>query len=197
MGSPTPLEAAFREVIKTAVALRPGDIVLMTPKPIDKGLGLASSATLQAFHTVVKDLQGDKVHAAIYTGNGEVVEARLSSGVSRLALTKALKDVSAVVVRPDVSAKERRAAARKALQMHAAGLRYDLLGLGRALVQELGIPTREKTKLDAVTCSTLISNAYETRLVNKPKDAVMPADFLRSAKMRVIAHLGGSHASDR
>lgn len=197
MGSPTQLESAFSVIIKTAVALRPGDIVLMTPKPIDKGLGMLPSALTRAFLTVSKDLQGDRTHSAIYTGNGEVVEARLESGITRKSLEEAMRGVSAVVIRPDTSTKERRAAARKALAMHASGLKYDFAGLGRALVQELGIPTKEKTRLDAVTCSTLISNAYETRLVNKPKDAVMPADFLRSAKMRVIAHLRGHNASDR
>jgi hypothetical protein len=48
-----------------------------------------------------------------------------------------------------------------------------------------------------VTCSTLISNAYETRLVNKPKDSVMPADFLRSSKAKLIAHLEKSRARNR
>lgn len=196
MRSAPTLETAFGEVLKSA-SLRPGDIVLMTPKPVDSSRGLAPSLASRAFLAVSKDLQGEKTHSAIYVGNGQVVEARLESGITKKPLSEALRDVSAVVLRPDVSRKERRAAARKAMAMHAAGVKYDLVGLGRALAQELGIPTREKARLDSVTCSTLVSNAYTTKLVDKPKDSVMPADFLRSTKTRLIAHLGGKNADDR
>lgn len=195
---PKLVEQAFIGAVKLASALKPGDIVLMSPKPIQGGRGLLPVAAARAFLAVSKDLQGDKTHSAIYVGNGEVVEARMESGITKKKLTDALQGVSAAVVRPLVSAKERRDAAAKALQMHRAGLRYDLAGLGRALFQELGVPTSEKKHLDSVTCSTLISNSYQSRLVDKPKDSVMPADFLRTDKTVMIAtNLGGTNATSR
>lgn len=193
----TPAEEAFIGAVKLASELKPGDIVLMTPKPRQEGMGFLPSLASRAFVAVSKDLQGDKTHSAIYVGNGEVVEARMESGITKKKLTDALQGIQATVVRPIASAKERSAAARRALQMHREGVRYDLAGLGRALVQELGIPTREKKKLDAVTCSTLISNSYTKPLVDKPKDSVMPADFLRTDKTTVVTNLGGTNATSR
>ena len=194
MRSPKPeLDHLFSGLLKLAEDLRPGDILLMTPKPAPSNLGTVPSLASRAFLAVSTDLQGEHPQSAIYTGNGHVVEARLESGITKKPLAEALKGVRAVVVRPDVSTKERRTAARNALRMHAAGLNYDLAGLGRALAQELGIPTREKKQLDAVTCSTLISNAYESKLVDKPKSSVMPADFLRTARTKIVGRLGGSH----
>lgn len=177
-------------------ALRPGDIVLMSPKPVSKDLGLVQGAAAHAFTAVSKGLQGEQTHSAIYVGGGNIVEARLESGIRKLPLQEAAKGVDVVVVRPKVSPKERLVAARRALAMHRNGLKYDFAGLARAFVEELGIPTMEKRKLDAVTCSTLISNSYEQKLVDKPRDAVMPVDFLRSKMTEIVARRG-SHATDR
>jgi hypothetical protein len=174
-----------------AAKLQPGDVLLTSPQPstatnpfrraLDQTIARASSL-----------LQGSaKTHSLIYTGDGKVVEARIGLGVRRLPLTKAVKNLDTVALRPLAPLEERAEAARRAIALVKKKPGYALKGIVKALAKEHNLPFAIG-KVDGVICSDLITNSYDSSLVDKPKDAVLPVDFLRSTRLHQVAEHKGA-----
>jgi hypothetical protein len=182
-----------QDVAAFASKLEPGDILLASPQP-----STAKSVVRRTFDNTVarasRYLQGsDKTHSLLYTGGGKIVEARIGLGVRKLPLVKALKGLDVTALRPvGVSAEARLTAAQRALEMVKTKPGYALKGVAKALLREHNIPIAIGA-VDGVICSDLITRAYDAPLTDKPKDAVLPVDFLRSTRLRQVAeHLKAS-----
>lgn len=174
-----------------AAKLEPGDVLLTSPKP-STATNPLRRAFDQTFARASRYVQGsDKTHSLIYAGKGKVVEARIGLGVRKVSLIKAVGDLDTVALRPLAPAKERMAAAQKALALVRTKPGYALKGILKALAKEHDLP-HVLGEVDGVICSDLITKSYDSSLVDKPKDAVLPVDFLRSTRLHQVAEHKGA-----
>lgn len=175
--------------------IRPGDVIVAsTRRPRGGILGTALGTTLAA---MTKGLQGDKTHSLMVVDPGTVVDVRPDTGIKVQPVEEALKELDAVVVRPKLTPKLRRAAAARAKDIVSEDPSYDYVGVLRALIVEAGLPGTEAPRTDAVTCSSLIAHSYKNRLTPKPRRATLPVDFLRSPKLQRITDFLNRGRKDR
>jgi 8-oxo-dGTP pyrophosphatase MutT (NUDIX family) len=188
-----------------AEALQKGDIILTTmgkPTYLGKpGASFVSKTKERVYRSVSPKLQGGYTHSAIYTGNGEIVEAR-ADGVQRRTLKKGLAEIDgAIVVRPRAPKRTRGRAADFALSR--VGRPYEseafLGGQGVALV----LPRKAEKLLarkDSIeeakrfTCGNLTAAAYLsqgfTPRSKREWSMAVPGDFLNPKKSRLVRVLG-------
>jgi cell wall-associated NlpC family hydrolase len=176
--------------------LEPGDILLTSFKYVDpakmrgRELKRSEQVAWNAFRAASRKYQGEHEHSAIYAGRGKVIE----TGPPRGAEVKRLEDMTGgrgpiTAVRPDVSATQRRRAVQRARQL--VGTKYSVPRLVRAgmanhvRLKPEKVPDRRKHQY---ICSTLVGDAFDQVPFNskKPNDALMPADFYRSGRTKVV-----------
>lgn len=179
--------------------LEPGDIVLSSFGTVSMPEGVlggrakpAQRAGWKAFRQLSEKFQGPlHEHSAIYVGKGRVVETGPPKGAREMPLSKMTGSLGQLTaVRPDVDARERSRAAKRARGL--IGTKYSIPRLGRA-----GLANFVKLKPEKVSdrrkheyiCSTLVGDSYDRVGFNprKPNDALMPADFFRSDRTEVVA----------
>lgn len=174
--------------------LEPGDILLASPQP-SKATDSVRRGLDRAFATLSKHVQNsDKTHSMIYTGGGKVVETRIGEGITNRPVNTAVAGLDVVALRPaGVSASERRAAAKKALKLLKERPAYAFKGMLKAVLEEASLPI-PVGEVNGIICSDLITRSYDRPIVDKPRDAVMPVDFLRSTRLTQVAeHKGSNH----
>lgn len=156
-----------QQLTKVAGALQTGDVLVITTGPIPEGVSTPVRQGHKAFRALTRAAQGATTHAAMYVGNGEIVEARIGEGVLKRPMKEALKGLKAVAFRPPATKKSRKFAADFASTQ--VGKPYDgvaLLMAGTKVVAPEMISNRIVTERDlpddveAFTCSNLISAAY-------------------------------------
>ena len=204
----------YEDIKKEAMAAREasskgmqvGDVILtaMAPEQYskDSGAPLHKRMKEQFFRKASPAAQGSYTHSAIYVGKGQVVEA-LQGGVVRRSLKRSLRDLDgAVVVRPKVSTKARRAAA--AFAKTQVGAPYEshkfLAKKGFSIFMPKYFDKKldhgkELKKTDKWTCSNLIGAAYAlqghaTHTRGGRWSMTAPADFLVSDRNAHVKHLG-------
>lgn len=172
--------------------LEPGDILLASPQS-SKATSDVRRALDRAFAAASKYVQGsDKTHSMLYAGNGKVVETRIGSGVEHVPLKRALEGLDAVALRPaGMAAKDRRAAARKALELVKSRPAYAFKGMAKAILEDAELPIPVGT-VNGLICSDLITRSYDAPITDKPRDAVLPVDFLRSTRLTQVAEHKGA-----
>lgn len=161
---------------------RVGDVLVMSPKIPPGGEDTVS----KVFNAISRRIQGDLTHSAIYAGGGKVIDFRLDHGIKKMPLAEAVKGLDVALVRPSVSAEDKLRAVNK---IHKAMSNSDVHYSVPQLFKTLGtrvMPTlgSNSKRLSAEICSTLIAKAFDKKIVHgKPRDAVVPSDFLNSKKM--------------
>jgi hypothetical protein len=172
--------------------LEPGDILLASPQA-SKATSPVRRTLDRAFAAASRYVQGsDKTHSMLYTGNGKVVETRIGSGVEHVPLKRALEGLDTVALRPaGVALKDRKAAARKALELVRSRPAYAFKGMAKALLEDAELPL-PLGAVDGLICSDLITRSYDAPLTDKPRDAVLPVDFLRSTRLTQVAEHKGA-----
>lgn len=181
---------------------RPGDVILTSqgpvlPNPNRTAVGLALEKT---FDTLNRWRSGvDNTHSSMYVGGGKAVEL-VSSGQVRLRPVRRVVTVrDAKLIRPNVTAAEGRAAAKKMLEF---AKRKDEIGyaskpwLGKLLLSDTPLRSFVLEDHDAdlkqnkAICSNLVSKAYDG-VVNfhdeKPHGYITPRDILESKN---VTHVG-------
>lgn len=183
----------------SGLGLQKGDVLVTTPKKSESPT-LSERTLGGVFGHLSSSLQGSHTHAAIYVGNGQVVEARAEDGVKKRSLEDALKGIdSAIVVRPKTSKKNREGAARFAETR--LGRKYDmkaLAGAGGSLVlpkKMYRLVSKRKNPEDAQNfiCSNLVSAAYVTQGFSprgKDWDLTVPRDFLDPKHNKKVGVIG-------
>lgn len=183
----------------TQADMQTADIIVST------GSGLASgvirAGTMSKFS-----------HAALYAGNGEIIEA-IGEGVVKQSLGDALRDdvLSVVYRRTGLSAAQAAMVVRYASRQ--VGKSYDYAGvagssaltpggvLGAVLFLPLGVIEGVGAAANALSpdssffCSELVLRAFEeanARITFKPATMSNPSDIPASHNMRYVGHLKGS-----
>ncbi len=189
--------------VKSFVAqARPGDVILTSqgpvlPNPNRTAAGLVLEKT---FDTLNRWRSGvDNTHSSMYVGNGKAVEL-VSSGQVRLRPVSRVVTVrDAKLIRPNVTAAEGRAAAKKMLEF---AKRKDEIGyaskpwLGKLLLSDT--PLRRfvledhdaDLKQNKAICSNLVSKAYDGVVDfhdEKPHGYITPRDILESKNTAQVA----------
>lgn len=167
--------------------LEPGDILLATPQPSQATTPVRRTLDA-AFAAASKFVQGsDKTHSMLYAGNGKVVETRIGTGVQHVPLKRALEGLDAVALRPaGLALKERKAAAQRALELVKTKPAYAFKGMIKAILEDADLPIPVGA-VEGIICSDLITRSYHAPITDKPRDAVLPVDFLRSTRLAQVA----------
>ena len=212
-------QAFLAELLKTAAPpdspegllakAQPGDIVLTWPR--EPGGSLIPRTVFTKVQPWVggftsgptRGVRGS--HAALYVGNGKILDLRADSKGKRLREKKLLnfyRNHEISLVRPLVTDEAKRRAVRY-YRAHKDA-RYDFESLGRLLRRRIVGPTGKDVDpkaLDSFVCSPLIAAAYYPAL-GQVRPGVgpletLPIDFARSRKMTVVARTrtGGQRSS--
>ena len=167
--------------------LEPGDILVVSMVE-----GTAKNPVDKLFEAGTRAVQGGLTHAAIYVGNGHVVESRVGEGVTHKPFHEAMKGHSFVALRPRLHKNMRGQAAQFAKEQVGKG--YDTTALVTTSVGAL-IPSPvahylDSTKLPADakkwTCANLVSAAYTGARLAPFKSIVSPADFRASPALEHV-----------
>lgn len=166
--------------------LKPGDVLFTAPdRERDKGvLG-------KIFKPLSRMVQKtDYGHAAIYAGDGQIIESRIGEGVRKKHISKMTGSNNVVAGRVNASTAERKAALDYAHSQ--LGKDYSMGQLVRA-----GLPIfRGKRRGDApeesnkLFCSALIANAYANKhFSDKSRLATRPVEIMGSEHVKPVAAL--------
>lgn len=190
-----------RSLAALQAQLKPGDILVMSSKPVPEDLPAHKKLISSAFRRVSRAVQGDLTHSALYTGRGNVVEMRMDTGVRAVPLDEAVRKLDVAVVRPNAAKGTIRRAIDRVRSAAERKPGYDTTGLFRALAANVVKlkPSPSDTELNKATCSTLIADAYKSLKFHagKPRDAVMPVDFLRAKNTTQVARYVNPGRKDR
>lgn len=188
------LQKCAKEVVTSVAQLHPhlekGDILLLSPeKP--KSPNKLKELVHAIFRRGSEALQGSHTHSAMYVGDNRIVETRLGRGVEAVDLKDALDGKSAILLRPTVAEAKKEKAVKYLLDAANQKSPYSLSSLIDAAQHHftgLKLFKRDKNKH---ICSNLITAAYgNAKLVtHKHPDYVLPADFLKSPKLKPVATL--------
>lgn len=183
--------SVLEKLAKQTEELEPGDILLMSsmkiPGTINRIIRAGSTAT-----------QAGLNHAAVYVGNGKIVEGRANRGIKELSLTKGTKGLSYTVVRPNLPRRVRNRAASIAKKQ--VGKEYsskDLVQTGALLGL---VPDSLRTKLlspdtesiddaNAMQCAALIAGSYQKagkNITGTSFKYVAPVDLLSKTDSSIV-----------
>lgn len=169
--------------------LRPGDIVVMTPKPADPDANILERAGNNVFSAISDKVQGKYTHSGIYVGKGHVVDIRAETGVRKIPLKELTKQVGVAALRPKVDAEARRRAVEKAHEYLARKdeIKYDITKLPLA---GLSGPIKFKDRpIDEqnVICSSMVANMYDKHnLTGVARHVTKPSDFVNSKSLKPV-----------
>ena len=169
--------------------LRKGDILVMSLQPAKD-----PSHIDKFFDRGTKAVQGGLTHAAMYVGNGQIVESRIGEGVKLKHVDVALKGKSFVALRPKLAPSTRRRAAK--FVKAQVGKPYDQVGLIKTTVG-MFLPESVTKRLDYSTskdreawvCANLITAAYDRARLTSIKGILAPADLRISPKMKEVKRI--------
>lgn len=184
------VEAALKNAVDTpqelVSKLRPGDVLFTAPNR--KSLGYFWRF---GYKPVSQAVQGtDYGHAALYTGAGKVMEARLGAPVKELKITRMLKKNNVVVMRPDVPEEEKKEAIEYARRMK--GAKFDIPSIIRAALPLRGKreASRKPEETENVICSALVANAYARRkFSDSSRLMTRPSEVMDSSVMQPLTAL--------
>ena len=191
-GAPLPvIQKSASKLPAELKGVQKGDVLLVS---IDKTTG--NNPVQKIFDWGTQRQQGNLTHAAMYMGDGKVLDTRVGDGVTIKPFNHAkLRNKTIKVYRPKVSAKHREAAVDFAKQQ--VGKEYDTPSLVAAAVGTF-VPRKLTEAVDRFspgagkdpgkwTCSNLIDAAYgKANLTGKLHGLSVPADFRTSRKLRPI-----------
>lgn len=167
--------------------LRPGDIVFTSDKKP------AKHPVRRAFKYLSRKIQGtDHDHAALYVGNGKIVDALIRGGVRERSLRAEARVSHLMAYAPKASEKQRQKAVEFARQ--AVGTPYSFLRVLRAATPFRGArPEKVEGRAgEAVICSGLVANAYSgVSFSDKHPALVRPVELMRSKRVELVGRLGG------
>ena len=181
----------LEKLAKKSKELEPGDILLMSsmkvPGTINSMIRAGSTAT-----------QAGLNHAAVYVGNGKIVEGRINRGITELDLKRGTKNLSYTVVRPNLPRRIRKRAASIAKKQ--VGKEYSskdlvqtgaLLGLVPDSLRSKLLSPSEETIDDANTmqCAALIAGAYQKagkNITGTSFKYVAPVDLLSKTDSVIV-----------
>ena len=179
------VEAALMDNVDSARrVLQPGD-VLVTTKPGEDSLKGRIIAKVLEF------TQGAPTyHAALYAGDGKVIQARGPGGVHAVVetpLSEFHDHYKYKALRVNATPEEKQDAVRFA--EGAVGKKYDTLGLAKTLIP--GGSTKKwrvnQRNQDAFFCSSLVAAAYPNKaFMGRTVNNTRPVDLLKSKSMTVI-----------
>lgn len=171
--------------------MKPGDIVLMTPKPNPPDAGLAARLGGHLFGTVSGALQGKYTHAGIYVGNGQVIDIRAETGVRKQHLNDITKDLGVAVVRPKVHPSHRLGAVRKAESYleNSGDIKYNMPHLLSAAANSFVKMKEKPIDENHVICSSMVANAYhKDKVAPTARHVTKPVDFLKSPNVKFVGN---------
>lgn len=159
-----------------------GDLLFFTPRTPSEDAGLATKTFAAIYGAASRAVQGDYTHSAIYAGKGKVLDLHASYGGGKIVDLQDIADAGVVLARPEVPRKARQRAADLVEKAITRGVKYDTIGILKALVA-----TKIKTEdtgrkiRDTEICSSIIAKAYGKRLVpEKSRDVVTPSDLFNA-----------------
>lgn len=172
----------------TADQLRPGDILLTSPR---RDVGWID----RAYNEMSRRVQGTRFgHAALYVGDGRVVDARFLHGVKERSLGRVLRENHVVAAQPRVSDRQRERAVAFARSL--VGAPYAAHQLARAALpnraerQRLQGGAVERLRRQGVICSGLVAHAYDSiRFSQAAHHLVRPAEILQAKRVAVLGRL--------
>lgn len=165
--------------------LKPGDILFSSPdRSKEKGFLVKMFKPLSRF--VQKTDYG---HAAIYAGNGQIIESRLGDGIMKKHITKMTGSNNVVAVRVNATPEERKAALEYAHSQ--IGKPYNTGKVLRAATPFRGHRSGDGPEhADRFICSALVANAYAKKhFSDKSRLMVRPSEILQSSHVKPIALL--------
>ena len=171
--------------------LQPGDILLMSSMQVPGFL----NSMVRAGSTAT---QGGLNHAAVYVGNGKIVEGRVNRGVRELGLRKGTRGLSYTVVRPNLPRRVRSKAARVAKSQVGKEYSTGDLAVTGALLGLLPDTFRSRLlksnddSIDtdtAMQCAALIAGSYQKagkNITGTSYKYVAPVDLLSKTNSTVV-----------
>lgn len=177
--------------------LRPGDVVVASPRPAGAKESPFAKAVSAALTVASQGLQGDKTHSMLYLGDGKLLDIRAGSQTAQLPVREALRGLDAEVVRPRLPEATRAEAARRAVVLAEKAPNYDYSGVLKAVLVEAGVPLKGTRSDDALTCSSVIAHAYRAKLTPKPRALTLPVDFLQNDKLAPVVTFLNRGRKDR
>jgi uncharacterized protein YycO len=179
-------QRAVANVQRLKKSLKPGDILFTAPIR-EK---MQSTFGKYFYKPISKAVQGtDFGHAAMYVGDGQVVEARMGETTKAVSLASVAKKQQIVAMRPNVTPKERREAI--AYVESQKGKPFSMTALANTLNPFRGKRKgRKPEEADALICSALVANAYARRkFSDAPRVVTTPAEVMRSPHLVPVAAL--------
>lgn len=198
--------------------VKPGDIFLSTmaaPVHAREGQYGPSASLERVFRAGSRALQGDFTHSGMYVGGGKILELRnevQQTDMREKGLERSFPGTDAIFLRPNLPAKERRAAAErfkelaaeeKAKKIRYASVPYLLKVVANDLTKgKLFRNAGEReTQKNRYICSNVITHVYDGKLkdVTPHKDPLMviPRDFLESDQMKKVVTYRNPRRYDR
>lgn len=179
---------------------RPGDVILTSQGPFKPSDGdtAARRTLVKAFDTVNRWRSGvDNTHAAMYVGKGEAVEMVVPGVLRTRPVSKVVTARDAKLIRPNVSAEEARAAAKKMVSFtkgdevtYASKPWIGKLLLSDTPLRKFVLKDHDSDlKQNKAICSNLVSKAYEGVVdfsEEKPYGYVTPRDILESKNVSKV-----------
>ena len=178
--------------------IQPGDIIVTSPAPMQKGLSPAKRLAESAIRGLTRTFQGSMTHAMMATGRNEVTDIRPElSGIQRRPLKKSLKGLDYVVMRPAADPKVRANAAQILRSQEGkkpySMARAALTGANLALPSRYGTLLRVglRHQIDqkrGVQCADAIASSYEHAGHRLLPDASLtsPAHLLAHPNLQVV-----------
>lgn len=168
--------------------LKPGDILVSSPKPPHHKSGLAKHVMSRVVATGLKAFQRSGfTHSMTYAGDDTVLDLRMRGEGPRVrSLRSAVSGMDVVAVRPLVPEAAREQAAETIRDM-IHDVEFKTTNLMKPALGDIIRFKETNTPIAEEVCSTLISKAYEPSIVpHKARESVQPADYIRSPRTEIL-----------
>lgn len=179
-----PSVTSYDDLLKS---LTPGDTILTSRNP-------AGDILNKAYVSVAERTQGDLHHAAMYIGDGKVVDVTYGGVVRQRPLEEVVKRRDAYVVRAKAPPEEHSAALDRVRELEKQKVPYEH---NVANILELAAGTRKSPRVsvpkvchDPVTCGGVVTRAFPSVSFHPTKglDAVTPRDLYESKAVEHKVH---------
>ena len=169
--------------------LKPGDVLFTAPLR-SKMKGVVGR---YLFKPLSKKIQGtDYGHAALYVGDGEVVDTRLGQGTKKVTLEHVARTNQIVALRPQVTPEERKAAVEYAEGQ--VGVPYSMTHLVGSVSPVRPKHHKPDKAPEKHICSALVASAYKDRKFTDVATSVTrPNELMQSRLLRPVAALRKEH----
>jgi uncharacterized protein YycO len=172
-----------RNVSQLEASLELGDVLLAARKAKRGVIG-------HIFNPISKLVQGTGFgHAAIYVGDGQIIESRIGKKVQEVSLEDLASHSDILAVSPPATARSRQRAVEYARSQ--VGKNYSVLDLIRAGTPFRGSRKGESPeKSESQICSALVANAYPRVKFSKgSRSLTRPVEILKAPNVEPVALL--------